>query len=223
MVYCEKCYKNKLDHLRWIIQCKQAKIATDLLWRSWEGSDQLGHDGFDFRVTLVQMFGQRAHEDDHTLPHRVIAGVLRRALQKLLKHGQQRAHVVLRDRNSIREWAWLQENESEAGGAADGVTLPCRVCWERTVPLPACSAAPLCVCRLERQAQRTGTGARPDSHPRTQPVYSAPEQCHTCTQETHHSQALPTEETDIWLWGIFNSKLVNCICNMMLIMTNTPV
>lgn len=102
----------------------QTKIAADLLWWSWEGCDQLGHDGFDFRVTLVQMFGQRAHEDDHALPHGVVAGVLRRVLQKLLKHGQQRVHVVLRDRNNIREWALVQEDEA-GRGIWRRSTLPC--------------------------------------------------------------------------------------------------
>lgn len=66
-----------------------------LLRRRGEGGDEFGHDRFHLGVVFVQMFGQRAHEDDHTLANRVIAGVLRGVLQELLKHGQQRAHVVL--------------------------------------------------------------------------------------------------------------------------------
>lgn len=41
------------------------------------------------------MFGQGAHENDHALTNRVVAGVLRRILQKLLKDWQQGAHIVL--------------------------------------------------------------------------------------------------------------------------------
>lgn len=60
-----------------------------LLRRCREGSDELGNNGFYFGVTLVQVFGQRPHEDHHTLPHGVVAGIVGRILQELLKHWQQ--------------------------------------------------------------------------------------------------------------------------------------
>lgn len=68
---------------------------TDLLGGRAQRGDQLGHNGFHFGVALVQMLGQRAHEDDHALPDRVVARVLWSVLQKLLKDRQQGAHVVL--------------------------------------------------------------------------------------------------------------------------------
>ncbi len=107
----------------------KTETDADLLWGRAEGRDQLGHDGFDFRVALVQMFGQRAHEDDHALPHRVIAGVLRRALQKLLKHGQQSVHVILTDREislllisciaGVLK-VYIQRSESESSSTSKG-------------------------------------------------------------------------------------------------------
>lgn len=66
-----------------------------LLWRRRQSSYKLGHNGFDLGVVFVQMFGQRSHEDDDALPDRVVAGVLRGVLQKLLEHRQQRAHIIL--------------------------------------------------------------------------------------------------------------------------------
>lgn len=41
------------------------------------------------------MFGQGAHQDNHALTDRVVAGVLGGVLQKLLKHWQQGAYIVL--------------------------------------------------------------------------------------------------------------------------------
>lgn len=57
--------------------------------------DQFGHDGLDLGVALVQMLGERAHEDDHTLADRVVAGILRGVLQELLENRQQGDHIVL--------------------------------------------------------------------------------------------------------------------------------
>lgn len=54
--------------------CK--KYVSYLLRRRGERSDELGHDGFDLGVVFIQMFGQRAHENNHTLTDRIIAGVL---------------------------------------------------------------------------------------------------------------------------------------------------
>lgn len=41
------------------------------------------------------MFSQGPHEDDHALADRVVASILRGALQELLKDRQQGGHVVL--------------------------------------------------------------------------------------------------------------------------------
>lgn len=41
------------------------------------------------------MLGQGAHENNHTLTDRVVAGVLGGILEKLLKHRQEGAHIVL--------------------------------------------------------------------------------------------------------------------------------
>lgn len=66
-----------------------------LLGGGGKGSNELGNDGLHFGVTLVQVLGEGAHEDHHTLPHSVIAGIVGRILQELLKYRQQRVDVFL--------------------------------------------------------------------------------------------------------------------------------
>lgn len=60
-----------------------------LLGGGREGSDELGNNGLHFGVTLVQVLGQRAHQDHHTLSHSIVAGIIGRVLQELLEYWQQ--------------------------------------------------------------------------------------------------------------------------------------
>ena len=46
-------------------------------------------------VLPVEMPGQPAHEDDDTLPHEVVAGVIWGRVQEVLEHGEQVGHRVL--------------------------------------------------------------------------------------------------------------------------------
>lgn len=75
--------------------CWEVGWGFYLLWRRGQCRYELSHNGFDLRVVLVKMFGQRSHENHYTLTNGVIAGILRGVLQKLLKNWQQGTDIIL--------------------------------------------------------------------------------------------------------------------------------
>lgn len=160
-------------------QTEKGKVAffIYLLWRRGQSSYKLGHNGFDLGVVFVQMFGQRSHEDDDTLPDGVVAGVLRGVLQKLLEHRQQRAHVILTE-----ETRALGGFGNSWGGPnrKSNAPVPFRACSALRGRRPACSSAPRCGGRSGRQGRRKGRGAWPETRPGTGTACSESEQCRIC-------------------------------------------